>query len=120
VSNLYLYVTIIISIIGILGNGFAIVVLFDKTLRRLSVYRNLIIYCALNILYLLAISSRHINSYNQDLRDISPSICRWHSFVVAFTGHLCSWQLVSTSIQRLHALLSLQLNRTASWVSSGS
>ncbi|CAF4306550.1 unnamed protein product, partial [Adineta steineri] len=58
----------------------------------------------------------HINKYNQDLRNISPNVCRWHKFIVTFTGHLCTWQLVSTSIQRVHALLSLQLHRTTSWV----
>ncbi|CAF1233346.1 unnamed protein product [Adineta ricciae] len=115
-SNMYIYFTILLFIVGIIGNGLSIIVLFAKTLRCLSIYRNLIILCALNIFYLLAISSRHINIYNQDLRNISPNVCRWHTFIVAFTGHLCSWQLVSTSIQRVHASLSLQLHRTASWI----
>ena len=71
----------------------------------------------LNIFYLSAILIRHRNSYNQDLRDLSPNICRLHTFIIAFTGHLCSWQLVSTSIQRVHALLSLQAHQQTSWVS---
>jgi hypothetical protein len=91
-------------------------ILLHKSLRRLSVYRNLAILCALNILYLLAVLIRYINNYNQDLRNISPNFCRLHTFTVAFTGHLCSWQLVSTSIQRVHALLSLKLYRATSWV----
>ncbi|CAF0774239.1 unnamed protein product [Adineta steineri] len=115
VSNTYIYLTIILFLIGIIGNGLSIIVLFDKTLRYLSIYRNLAILCAFNIFYLLSISIRHINKYNQDLRNISPNVCRWHKFIVTFTGHLCTWQLVSTSIQRVHALLSLQLHRTTSW-----
>jgi hypothetical protein len=61
---------------------------------------------------------RHKNNYEQDLRDISVEFCRLHTFIVAFIGHLCSWQLVSTSIQRVYALLSLQSHRTTSWVCS--
>jgi hypothetical protein len=92
------------------------IVLCDKKLRRLSIYRNLTILCALNILYLFAILIRHTNIYNQDLRKVSPQACRLHTFIVAFTGHLCSWQLVSTSIQRVYALLSLESHRNTSWV----
>jgi hypothetical protein len=116
VSSIYIYLTIFIFLIGLLGNGLSIIILFHKTLRYLSVYRNLAILCTLNIFYLLAIVIRHRNNYNQDLRDISPKICRLHVFIVAFTGHLCSWQLVSTSIQRVYALLSLQAHRRTSWV----
>ncbi len=116
VSNIYIYLTIFLFIIGLIGNGLSIIILLNKTLRRLSVYRNLIILCALNIFYLLAILIRHKNNYNQDIRDISPKLCRLHTFIVAFIGHLCSWQLVSTSIQRAHALFSLQLHFQTSWV----
>lgn len=116
VSTLYVYLTIITFAIGFLGNGLSTVILLNKNLRRLSVYRNLAILCIFNVLYLLAISIRHINTYNQDLRHISSEICRIHTFIVAFTGHLCSWQLVSTSIQRVHALLSLRHHGSKSWV----
>ena len=116
ISRLYIYSTILLFIIGLLGNGFSMIILFGRSLRSLSVYRNLFLLCTFNIFYLLAVLIRHSNNYQQDLRDISPQFCRWHTFTVAFTGHLCSWQLVSTSIQRVHALLSLELPRTGSWV----
>ncbi|CAF1215493.1 unnamed protein product [Rotaria sordida] len=115
ISIIYIYLTIFIFTIGFIGNGLSIIILFNKKLRCLGVYRNLTILCTLNIFYLLAISIRHINTYNRDLRHISPQLCRLHTFIVAFTGHLCSWQLVSTSIQRVHALLSLDSHRTKSW-----
>ena len=117
VLPIYIYLTTFLFIIGLIGNGLSIIILLNKTLRYLSVYRNLTILCALNILYLLAILIRHRNNYNQDLRGLSPNICRLHTFIIAFTGHLCSWQLVSTSIQRVHALLSLQVPRETFWVS---
>jgi hypothetical protein len=116
VSSVYIYLTTILFIIAIIGNGLSMIILCDKILRRLGVYQNLTILCALNILYLFAILIRHRNTYNQDLRGISPRACRLHSFIVAFTGHLCSWQLVSTSIQRVYALLSLQSHSNSSWV----
>jgi len=59
---------------------------------------------------------RDENIYKQDLRNFSMDFCRLHVFLAAFIGHLCSWQLVSTSIQRVYALLSLQSHRTTSWV----
>ncbi len=116
VSTIYVYLTIFLFIIGLIGNGLSIIILLNKTLRRLSVYRNLIILCILNIFYLLAVLIRYRNRSNQDIRNISPNICRLHAFIVAFTGHLCSWQLVSMSIQRIHALLSLKSHRKTSWV----
>ena len=116
VSNIYIYATIVIFIIGLLGNGISIIILWSTKLCRLNVYRNLGILCFLNILYLIAILTRHENNYQQDLRDISTDLCRLHVFTVAFIGHLCSWQLVSTSIQRVYALLSLKSHRTTSWV----
>ena len=116
VSHPYLFITVALLVMGVVGNGLSIVTLLDRSLRQLSVYRNLAILCALNILYLSAVSIRHINTYHRDLRDASPSLCRLHTFAIAFTGHVCSWQLVSTSIQRVRALLSLELHRTASWV----
>jgi hypothetical protein len=116
VTNVYVYLTIILFIIGLFGNGISIIILLSTKLRRLNVYRNLTILCFLNILYLALILIRHRNNYQQDLRDVSVEFCRLHVFAVAFIGHLCSWQLVSTSIQRVHGLLSLQLNRTTSWV----
>ncbi|CAF2848891.1 unnamed protein product [Rotaria sp. Silwood2] len=115
VSTIYVYLTIVIFTIGFIGNGLSMIILLNKTLRRLGFYRNLTILCAFNIFYLLAISIRHINTYSQDLRHISPEVCRLHTFIVAFTGHLCSWQLVSTSIQRVHALFSLHPHQTKSW-----
>ena len=117
ISSVYLHLTTFLFIIGLIGNGLSILILLNKTLRHLSVYRNLAILCVLNIFYLLAILIRHRNTYNQDLRDISANLCRLHAFIVAFTGHLCSWQLVSTSIQRAHALLRLRAHRQTSWVS---
>ncbi|CAF5113630.1 unnamed protein product, partial [Rotaria sp. Silwood1] len=83
-------------------------------------YPHLPILHTFNILYLLTISIRHLNTYHQDLRNISSNMCRLHTFIVAFTGHLCSWQLVSTSIQRVYALLSLYSHRTKSWVCTSS
>jgi len=119
VSNVYIYLTISLFIIGLIGNGVSIIILLSTKLRRFSVYRNLAILCFLNILYLASILIRYkTNNYQQDLRDISTEFCRLHAFTVAFLGHLCSWQLVSTSIQRVHALLSLQSHRTTSWVCS--
>jgi hypothetical protein len=103
-------------IIGLLGNGISIIILLSTKLRGLNVYRNLTILCFLNILYLITILIRHENFYQQDLRDISNDFCRLHTFIVAFIGHLCSWQLVSMSIQRVCALLSLQSHRVTSWV----
>ncbi|CAF1511141.1 unnamed protein product [Rotaria sp. Silwood1] len=116
--TIIVYLTIFIFTIGFIGNGLSMIILLNRTLRRLSVYRNLTILCAFNILYLLAISIRHLNTYHQDLRNISSNMCRLHTFIVAFTGHLCSWQLVSTSIQRVYALLSLYSHRTKSWTST--
>ncbi|CAF0882306.1 unnamed protein product [Adineta steineri] len=116
VSNIYLYLTILIFIIGLIGNGISIIVLLSTKLRYLSVYKNLSILCFLNILYLISILIRYKNNYQQDLRDISIDFCRLHTFTVAFIGHLCSWQLVSTSIQRVYALLSLQSHQTTSWI----
>ena len=116
VSHPYLFITVALLMMGVVGNGLSIVILLGRSLRHLSVYRNLAILCALNILYLSAVCIRHINTYHQDLRDASPELCRLHTFAIAFTGHLCSWQLVSTSIQRVRALLSLELHRAASWV----
>ena len=116
VSSRYISLTIVLFLIGLIGNGFSMIILLHRTLRMLSVYRNLTILCLLNIFYLLAILIRHQNFYDQDLRDVSLPICQWHMFIVAFTGHLCSWQLVSTSIQRAYALLSLQGHGQTSWV----
>ena len=116
VSSKYISFTIVLFLIGLIGNGLSLIILFHRTLRSLSVYRNLAILCLLNLLYLFAILIRHQNFYHQDIRDISPNICRWHTFIVAFTGHLCSWQLVSTSTQRVNALLSLQVHGQTSWV----
>lgn len=116
ISNFYIYSTFLLFIIGLIGNGFSMIILSGRTLRSLSVYRNLFLLCAFNIFYLFAVLIRHSNFYQQDLREISSEFCRWHTFAVAFTGHLCSWQLVSTSIQRVNALLSLELPRPASWV----
>lgn len=116
VSNMYIYFMILIFIVGLLGNGLSIITLIFSKLQRLNVYKNLAILCFLNILYLLTILIRYKNIYHQDLRNVSTIHCRIHSFIVAFIGHLCSWQLVSTCIQRLHALLSLKLHRAASWV----
>jgi hypothetical protein len=117
VSSIYIYLTIFLFVISLIGNGLSIIILLNKILRCISVYRNLTILCILNIFYLFAVLIRHRNNYNQDLRHLSPNICRLHTFIIAFTGHLCSWQLVSTSIQRVHALLSLQVHRQTSWVS---
>ena len=64
---------------GVVGNGLSIVILLGRSLRHLSVYRNLAILCALNILYLSAVCIRHINTYHQDLRDASPELCRLHN-----------------------------------------
>lgn len=116
VSKFYIYLTIFLFIIGLIGNGLSIGILLNKTFRRLSVYQNLVILCIFNIFYLLTVLIRYRNNSNRDIRDISPIMCRLHSFIVAFTGHLCSWQLVSMSIQRVHALLSLQSHRQTSWV----
>ena len=116
-SGIYISSTLILFLLGLLGNGLSMIILFGKTLRPISVYRNLFILCGLNIFYLLAVLIRHTNLYRQDLRLVSFDFCRYHTFLVAFTGHLCSWQLVSTSIQRVHALLSLQSHRGTSWVS---
>jgi len=116
VSNIYIYLTISLFIIGLIGNGISIIILLSTKLRCLSVYKNLTILCILNILYLISILIRHKNIYQQDLRYISIELCRLHTFTVAFIGHLCSWQLVSTSIQRIYALLSLQSHRKTPWV----
>jgi len=99
-----------------IGNGISIVILLSTKLRHLSVYRNLTILCLLNIFYLTLMLIRDENIYKQDLRNFSMDFCRLHVFLAAFIGHLCSWQLVSTSIQRVYALLSLQSHRTTSWV----
>ncbi|CAF2047548.1 unnamed protein product [Rotaria magnacalcarata] len=115
-SEIYIYSTILIFIIGLLGNGLSIITLLCSKLCRLDIYKNLTIFCFLNILYLLLVLIRHRNIYHQDLRNISTKFCRMHTFIIAFIGHLCSWQLVSTSIQRLYALLSLKSQRTTSWI----
>jgi hypothetical protein len=101
-----------------LGNGISILILLGTKLHHLSVYRNLTILCLLNIFYLILMLIRDENIYKQDLRNLSMNFCRLHVFLAAFIGHLCSWQLVSTSIQRVYALLSLQSHRTTSWVCS--
>lgn len=116
ISFVYITLTILLFIIGLIGNGLSIVILFRRSLRQISVYQNLIILCSLNILYLFTILIRHRNPYNRDLREISSDVCRKHVFSVALTGHLCSWQLVSTSIQRVYSLLRLQSQRDGSWV----
>ena len=116
VTNVYVYLTLVLFIIGLFGNGISMIILISTNLRRLNIYRNLTILCFLNILYLALILIRHKNKYQQDIRDISTDFCRFHMFAVAFIGHLCSWQLVSTSVQRVHGLLSLQSHRTTSWV----
>ncbi|CAF0774063.1 unnamed protein product [Rotaria sp. Silwood1] len=115
-SNVYIYLTLLLCIIGFIGNGISIIILLCSKLSRFNVFKNLSIFCFLNILYLISILIRHVNIYQQDLRDTSTELCRLHRFTVTFIGHLCSWQLVSTSIQRLHALLSLKSHRTKSWV----
>ncbi|CAF3352072.1 unnamed protein product [Rotaria socialis] len=115
-SEIYIYSTILIFIIGLLGNGLSIITLLCSKLRRLNIYKNLTIFCFLNILYLLSVLIRYRNIYHQDLRSVSTKFCQIHTFIVAFIGHLCSWQLVSTSIQRLYALLSLKSQRTTSWI----
>ncbi|CAF2908711.1 unnamed protein product [Rotaria sp. Silwood2] len=120
VSNVYIYLTLLLCIIGFIGNGISIIVLLCSKLSRFNVFKNLTIFCFLNILYLISILIRHMNIYQQDLRDTSTELCRLHRFIVTFIGHLCSWQLVSTSIQRLHALLSLKSNRTTSWIQTWS
>ena len=116
ISNLFSYFSLAFFLIGVIGNGMSIVILLSTKLRNFSIYRNLTILCLLNILYLISIFIREKNFSNQDLRNISVDFCRFHVFLTAFVGHLCSWQLVSTSIQRVHALLSLQSHRTTSWV----
>ncbi|CAF1262732.1 unnamed protein product [Rotaria sordida] len=120
VSNFYIYMTLLLCIIGFIGNGISIIILLCSKLNRFNVYKNLTIFCFLNILYLISILIRHINIYQQDLRDTSTELCRLHRFTVTFIGHLCSWQLVSTSIQRLHALLSLKPHPTTSWIQTWS
>jgi hypothetical protein len=116
VSNIHLYLSLMLFTIGMIGNGISTLILLSTKLRHLSVYRNLTILCLLNIFYLTLILIRDENIYKQDLRNFSMDFCRLHVFLTAFIGHLCSWQLVSTSIQRVYALLSLQSHRTASWV----
>jgi len=115
-STFYTYCSLILFIFGLTGNGISIVILLNTKLQRLCIYRNLTILCFLNIFYLISIFIRHKNAFNEDIREISIKFCRLHTFFVAFLGHLCSWQLISTSIQRVHALLSLQSHRTTSWV----
>lgn len=88
----------------------------NTKLQRLCIYRNLTILCFLNIFYLISIFIRYKNTSDQDIREISIEFCRLHTFFVAFLGHLCSWQLISTSIQRVHGLLSLQSHQTISWM----
>ncbi|CAF0993981.1 unnamed protein product [Adineta ricciae] len=118
VSNVYNYLTALLFFIGLFGNGVSFVILLSTKLRRLNVYRNLSILCFLNILYLAIVLIRYKNIYGYDLRIISNEFCRFHTFLVAFIGHLCSWQLVSTSIQRVHALFSLESHQTTSWVNT--
>ncbi|CAF1287355.1 unnamed protein product [Didymodactylos carnosus] len=115
-SLFYRYSTIILFFIGLCGNGFSIVILFRKSLRKFSVYRSLSVICILNIFYLILIVIRHNNIYKIDIRLLSVSICRLHSFLVAYFGHLCSWQLCSMSIERVHDLLSLKQRRSSSWL----
>ena len=116
ISTIPLYFSRIFFLIGLIGNGISILILLSTKLRYLSIYRNLTILCLLNILYLISIFVREENFAKQDLRNISVEFCRLHVFFTAILGHLCSWQLVSTSVQRVHALLSLQSHRTTSWV----
>ncbi|UJR37236.1 hypothetical protein I4U23_029945 [Adineta vaga] len=118
VSNLYHSLTLILFLIGLLGNGISIFILLSTKLRRLNVYRNFSILCFLNILYLATVLIRYKNMYRYDLRIISNEFCRLHTFFIAFIGHLCSWQLVSTSIQRVHALFSLESHQTTSWLNT--
>ncbi|CAF0785606.1 unnamed protein product [Didymodactylos carnosus] len=115
-SSLYIYCTIILFVIGLFGNGLSVLILLSKSLRKLSVYRNLAIICGLNIAYLTSIFVRHNNFYKHDIRKLSVRKCHLHSFLVAYLGHLCSWQLCSMSIERVHALLSLQAHRPTSWI----
>ncbi|CAF0794520.1 unnamed protein product [Didymodactylos carnosus] len=115
-SSFYSYCTIILFIIGLCGNGLSILTLLSKSLRKLNVYRNLAVICSLNIIYLISIFVRYNNIYKHDIRKLSVEICRLHSFLVAYVGHLCSWQLCSMSIERVYALLSLQSYRPTSWI----
>ena len=116
VSSVYISLTTILFVIGLLGNGFSMIILCNRTLRSISVYRNLFLLCAMNIFYLFAVFLRHVNNYKQDLRTVSFDFCRFHTFAVAFTGHLSSCHLVSTSIQRVHALFRLETHQQTSWV----
>lgn len=118
VSIFYVYASWILFLVGLVGNGISILILISSTLHRSNIYRNFIILCCFNIVYLFFVLIRHSNSYDQDLRTVSTRWCHVHAFLVAFSGHLCSWQLVSTSIQRVYALFTLQSRRTTSWASS--
>jgi hypothetical protein len=108
--------TLVLFIVGLVGNGLSMIILLESHLRCLRVYHNLFLLCGWNIFYLFAVLLRHTNIYGQDIRDKSFDLCRLHVFIVAYAGHLCSWQLVMMSIQRVQVLLSLRTHRTASWV----
>lgn len=98
---IWVIVSPIIFIIGIVGNLGIFAVLFHKNFKQLAYKLLLILAFSDSVVLATGLSKRWIeNTFDYNVRHFSDAGCRIHVFLVYFSMHFSSWTLVCISFER--------------------
>ena len=104
-SYIFIITTIVIAIIGLVGNVLCIVVMLNKTMRHLpfAVFSGVLAVSDSCILILSVLSS--VVSLKENSQIVSYTSCGFIVFAVFFCNQFSSWVVVFLTIERMVAVL---------------